>query len=170
MKRLMAMTVLAAAIMATGATESQAAGLFNRGGSGGIFARLNKPLVPAQPGLPTVSPLGLISPRMSNAVLIFQKGGFTTPAGRLAALGVVSPRISPAVALVRTPPVTPQAPAQLRPFDSLSPHGHPARVLPSGPDASDRLRRSLIADSRHALRPGIKNPPGCVSIREGSGA
>ncbi len=109
MKRLMAMTVLAAAIMATGANESQAAGLFNRGGSGGILARLNKPLVPAQPGLPTVSPLGLISPRMSNAVLIFQKGGFTTPAGRLAALGVVSPRISPAVALVRTPPVTPQA-------------------------------------------------------------
>jgi len=105
----MVMTVLAAAIVATGATESEAAGLFNRGGSGGILARLNKPLVPAQPGLPTVSPLGLISPRMSNAVLIFQKGGFTTPAGRLAALGVVSPRISPAVALVRTPPVTPQA-------------------------------------------------------------
>lgn len=38
------MTVLAAAIMATGATESEAAGLFNRGGSGGILARLNKPL------------------------------------------------------------------------------------------------------------------------------
>ena len=109
MRRVMMMTVLAAAIVATGATESEAAGLFNRGGSGGILARLNKPLVPAQPGLPTVSPLGLISPRMSNAVLIFQKGGFTTPAGRLAALGVVSPRISPAVALVRTPPVTPQA-------------------------------------------------------------
>jgi len=109
MKRVMTMAVLAAAITATGATESEAAGLFNRGGSGGILARLNKPLVPAQPGLPTVSPLGLISPRMSNAVLIFQKGGFTTPAGRLAALGVVSPRISPAVALVRTPPVTPQA-------------------------------------------------------------
>ena len=106
MRRVMVMAVLAAAIVATGATESQAAGLFNRGGSGGIFARLNKPLVPAQPGLPTVSPLGLISPRMSNAVLIFQKGGFTTPAGRLAALGVVSPRISPAVALVRTPPAT----------------------------------------------------------------
>ncbi len=109
MKRVMTMAVLAAAIVAIGATESEAAGLFNRGGSGGILARLNKPLVPAQPGLPTVSPLGLISPRMSNAVLIFQKGGFTTPAGRLAALGVVSPRISPAVALVRTPPVTPQA-------------------------------------------------------------
>jgi hypothetical protein len=106
MKRVMTMAVLAAAIVATGATESEAAGLFNRGGSGGILARLNKPLVPAQPGLPTVSPLGLISPRMSNAVLIFQKGGFTTPAGRLAALGVVSPRISPAVALVRTPPAT----------------------------------------------------------------
>ena len=109
MRRVMVMVVLAAAIVATGATESEAAGLFNRGGSGGILARLNKPLVPAQPGLPTVSPLGLISPRMSNAVLIFQKGGFTTSAGRLAALGVVSPRISPAVALVRTPPVTPQA-------------------------------------------------------------
>lgn len=109
MKRVMTMAVVAAAIVASGATESEAAGLFNRGGSGGILARLNKPLVPAQPGLPTVSPLGLISPRMSNAVLIFQKGGFTTPAGRLAALGVVSPRISPAVALVRTPPVTPQA-------------------------------------------------------------
>jgi hypothetical protein len=109
MRRVMVMTVLAAAIVATGATESEAAGLLNRGGRGGILARLNKPLVPAQPGLPTVSPLGLISPRMSNAVLIFQKGGFATPAGRLAALGVVSPRISPAVALVRTPPVTPQA-------------------------------------------------------------
>ena len=109
MRRVMVMTVLAAAIVATGATESEAAGLFNRGRSGGILARLNKPLVPAQPGLPTVSPLGLISPRLSNAVLIFQKGGFATPAGRLAALGVVSPRISPAVALVRTPPVTPQA-------------------------------------------------------------
>ena len=109
MRRVMVMAVLAGAIVATGATESEAAGLFNRGGSGGILARLNKPLVPAQPGLPTVSPLGLISPRLSNAVLIFQKGGFTTPAGRLAALGVVSPRISPAVALVRTPPVTPQA-------------------------------------------------------------
>jgi len=106
MRRVMVMAVLAAAIVATAATESEAAGLFNRGGNGGILARLNKPLVPAQPGLPTVSPLGLISPRMSNAVLIFQKGGFTTPAGRLAALGVVSPRISPAVALVRTPPAT----------------------------------------------------------------
>jgi hypothetical protein len=109
MKQVMTAAVLAAAIVAVGATESEAAGLFNRGGRGGILARLNKPLVPAQPGLPTVSPLGLISPRLSNAVLIFQKGGFTTPAGRLAALGVVSPRISPAVALVRTPPATPQA-------------------------------------------------------------
>ena len=105
MKRMLAVTALMMAMAATAATETEAAGLLNRSG-GGLLARLNKPLVPAQPGLPTVSPLGLISPRLSNAVLIFQKGGFSTPAGRLAALGVVSPRVSPAVALVRTPPVT----------------------------------------------------------------
>ena len=106
MRQRKAMMVLAMAIVAIGATESEAAGLLNRGPGRGLIARLNKPLVPAQPGLPTVSPLGLISPRLSNAVLIFQKGGFSTQAGRLAALGVVSPRISPAVALVRTPPAT----------------------------------------------------------------
>jgi len=111
MKRMLAVAALTLAIAATGASESEAAGLFNRGGGGGLLARLNKPLVPAQPGLPTVSPLGLISPRLSNAVLIFQKGGFSTQAGRLAALGVVSPRVSPAVALVRTPPAT--TPARL---------------------------------------------------------
>jgi hypothetical protein len=105
MKRMLAVTALMMAMVATAATETEAAGLFNRSG-GGLLARLNKPLVPAQPGLPTVSPLGLISPRLSNAVLIFQKGGFSTQAGRLAALGVVSPRVSPAVALVRTPPVS----------------------------------------------------------------
>jgi len=108
MKRSLAVTALLMIAMA-GSSEAHAAGLFKRPAGGGILARLNKPLVPAQPGLPTVSPLGLISPRMSNAVLIFQKGGFSTQAGRLAALGVVSPRISPAVALVRTPPATPQA-------------------------------------------------------------
>lgn len=77
--------------------------------TGGPLARLNKPIVPTLPGLPTASPLGLIAPRLSNAVTIFQKGGFGTQAGRLAAIGVVSPRISPLVALVRTPPKTPQA-------------------------------------------------------------
>ena len=76
---------------------------------GGLLARLNKPLVPTMPGLPTASPLGLIAPRLSNAVTIFQKGGFSTQAGRLAAIGVLSPRISPVVALIRTPPKTPKA-------------------------------------------------------------
>jgi hypothetical protein len=41
-------------------------------------------------------------------MLIFQKGGVGTQAGRLAAIGVLSPRVSPLVALVRTPPKTPQ--------------------------------------------------------------
>jgi hypothetical protein len=75
----------------------------------GLFARLNKSLVPTAPGLPTASPLGLIAPRLSNAVSIFQLGGMRTPAGRLSAIGVLSPRLSPVVAMVRTPPVTPQA-------------------------------------------------------------
>lgn len=76
---------------------------------GGLLARLNKSLVPTAPGLPTASPLGLIAPRLSNAVSIFQLGGLGTQAGRLSALGVLSPRISPVVAMLRTPPVTPQA-------------------------------------------------------------
>jgi len=80
-----------------------------RSSGGGLLARLNKPLVPTMPGLPTASPLGLIAPRLSNAVTIFQKGGFNSQAGRLAAIGVLSPRISPVVALVRTPPKTPKA-------------------------------------------------------------
>ena len=80
-----------------------------RSSGGGLLARLNKPLVPTMPGLPTASPLGLIAPRLSNAVTIFQKGGFSSQAGRLAAIGVVSPRISPMVALFTTPPKTPKA-------------------------------------------------------------
>ncbi len=78
-------------------------------GSGGLFARLNKPLVPRMPGLPTVSPLGLIAPRLSNIVLLGQLGGLQTAAGRLSGLGVLAPRVSPLVALVRTPPKTLQA-------------------------------------------------------------
>jgi hypothetical protein len=73
---------------------------------GGLLARLNKPLVPAQPGLPTASPLGLLAPRLSNAVSIFQFGGLGTQAGRLAALGVLSPRISPVVGMLRAPSLT----------------------------------------------------------------
>lgn len=80
-----------------------------RSSGGGLLARLNKPLVPTMPGLPTASPLGLIAPRLSNAVTIFQKGGFSTQAGRLAGIGVLSPRISPMVALFTTPPKTPKA-------------------------------------------------------------
>ncbi|NCY02194.1 MAG: hypothetical protein EBX36_04615 [Planctomycetia bacterium] len=78
----------------------------------GLLARLNKPIVPGMaplPGLPTASPLGLIAPRLSNAVLVFQKGGLRTPAGRLSGLGVVSPRVSPVAALVSMPPKTRQA-------------------------------------------------------------
>lgn len=81
---------------------------FNRGGAGPL-ARLNKPMVPTMPGLPTVSPLGLIAPRLSNALLIPQSGGFGTQAGRLAGLGVVSPRISPLAGMMVKPPVTPAA-------------------------------------------------------------
>ena len=81
----------------------------SRSAGGGLLARLNKSPVPTMPGLPTASPLGLISPRLSNVVTIFQKGGFSTQAGRLAGIGVLSPRISPVVALITTPPKTPKS-------------------------------------------------------------
>ena len=80
-----------------------------RSSGGGLLARLNKSPVPTMPGLPTASPLGLIAPRMSNAVTIFQKGGLSSQTGRLAAIGVLSPRISPVVALFSTPPKTPKS-------------------------------------------------------------
>lgn len=76
---------------------------------GGLLARINKPLVPTLPGLPTASPLGLIAPRLSMLAQIGQLGGLKTQAGRLAGIGLISPRISPVVALVRKPPVTRQA-------------------------------------------------------------
>jgi hypothetical protein len=105
--------VLAAFVASTFVGTAQAAGFLNaRPASGGLLARLNKPIVPGMPtlpGMPTASPLGLIAPRLSNAVLIFQKGGLKTPAGRLSGLGVVSPRISPVAALITTPPKTRQA-------------------------------------------------------------
>jgi hypothetical protein len=77
----------------------------------GLLARLNKPIIPGMaplPGLPTASPLGLIAPRLSNAALVFQKGGLRTPAGRLSGIGVLSPRVSPVVALFSAPPKTPK--------------------------------------------------------------
>lgn len=76
---------------------------------GGLLARLNRPLVPTQPGLPTASPLGLIAPRLSMLAQIRQLGGLGTPAGRIAGIGVISPRVSPLVAMVRMPPTTRQA-------------------------------------------------------------
>ncbi|MFM1902828.1 MAG: hypothetical protein RLZZ440_728 [Planctomycetota bacterium] len=75
----------------------------------GIFGRLNKPIVPgmpALPGVPTASPLGLLLPRGSNLVSMVEKGGMRTQAGRLDALGVLSPRVSPVVAMVRGVPKT----------------------------------------------------------------
>lgn len=76
------------------------------GGGGGLLARLNRPFGPTLPGTPTASPLGLIAPRLSNAVSIFQFGGFRTQAGRLAGLGVISPRISPMAGMLARPPAT----------------------------------------------------------------
>ena len=106
--RLAATAALVVTFSLAGAGESRAAGLFRGGKGGGIIARLNRPLVPAQPGLPTVSPLGLISPRLSMLASIPKAGGVNTQAGRLALVGLVSPRVSPVVALLRTPPKTPQ--------------------------------------------------------------
>ncbi len=76
---------------------------------GGLLARINRPLVPALPGMPTASPLGLVAPRLSMLAQIGQFSGLKSQAGRLALIGLLSPRISPAVALVRTPPATRQA-------------------------------------------------------------
>lgn len=100
--------VLSAFVASTFAGPAHAAGLLSPA-AGGPLARLNKPLVPTLPGLPTASPLGLIAPRLSLAVSLFQKGGLRTPAGRLAGIGVLSPRVSPIVGLVRAPSLTRQA-------------------------------------------------------------
>lgn len=105
--------VLAAFAASACVNTAQGAGFLNLNSAPrGPLARLNKPLVPGMPtlpGLPTASPLGLIAPRLSNAVLIFQKGGLRTPAGRLSGIGVLSPRVSPVVALFTAPPKTRKA-------------------------------------------------------------
>lgn len=104
--------ILLALAASTCANAAHGAGSLNLNSTaGGPLARLNKPIVPGMktlPGLPTASPLGLISPRLSNAALIFQKGGLGTPAGRLSGIGVLSPRVSPVVAMISTPPKTRQ--------------------------------------------------------------
>lgn len=103
-RRLVSLSLIAGLALATAAAPAQAAGRFE-----GVFARLNKPLVPgmpAMPGMPTASPLGLLMPRGSNLVSMVQKGGLRTQSGRLDALGVVSPRVSPVVAMARGVPKT----------------------------------------------------------------
>lgn len=118
MHRKLAISALCLAVFAASAGECFARGrLFGSGrsvssvfkGGAGPLARLNKPLIPTLPGLPAVSPMGLIAPRLSNALLIPQSGGFGTQAGRLAGLGVLSPRISPIAGMIAKPPVTPAA-------------------------------------------------------------
>lgn len=102
MQRLLLLSVLSLALSVS-ANECFA--------QGGFFARLNKSIVPGMPtvpGVPTASPLGLIAPRLSNAVSIFQLGGMATQAGRLSFLGLISPRLSPIVAMLRTPAASPQ--------------------------------------------------------------
>jgi hypothetical protein len=104
LNRVRMLGLVAMFLAVSSATTAQAAN--------GLLARLNKPIIPGMtplPGMPTASPLGLLAPRLSNAVLVPQKGGLRTPAGRLSGLGVVSPRVSPMAALVRTPPKTGQA-------------------------------------------------------------
>ena len=112
MVRTLVVSALAVMMVAASIGECAAQGgrSFSRGAAArGPLARLNKSVFPMPPGLPTASPLGLIAPRLSNAVSIFQLGGVGSQAGRLAAIGVLSPRISPVAALVRTPPKTRQA-------------------------------------------------------------
>jgi len=100
MRRFVLPTLLSIAVLTASAGACQAAG--------GMLARLNKSFFPTAPGLPTASPLGLIAPRLSNTVTVFQRGGMRTPAGRLAGLGVIAPRLSPLVAMTRMP-LTPTA-------------------------------------------------------------
>jgi hypothetical protein len=103
-KRVRVLSLVAMFLVASSVTPAQAAN--------GLLARLNKPIIPGMaplPGMPTASPLGLIAPRLSNAALLFQKGGLRTPAGRLSGLGVLSPRVSPVASLISTPPKTSQA-------------------------------------------------------------
>ena len=95
MRRFMLPCVLCLAAFVASAGVSQAAG--------GLLARLNKSIVPTAPGLPTASPLGLLSPRLSLLASVNQLGGMRTQAGRLAGLGVLSPRISPIAAMMRMP-------------------------------------------------------------------
>ena len=103
LKRAIVLSLVAMFLVVSSVNSAQAAN--------GLLARLNKPIIPGMaspPGLPTASPLGLIAPRLSNAALVFQNGGLSTPTGRLSGIGVLSPRVSPVFALFSTPPKTPK--------------------------------------------------------------
>jgi hypothetical protein len=112
MIRKLLVIVCLTATLAAPAAPCFAQGLIPRtGSSGGMLARLNRPVspkLPTLPGVPTFSPLGLIAPRLSNLASFGQLGGFGTQAGRLSMLGLVSPRISPVAAMMRMPAATPQ--------------------------------------------------------------
>jgi hypothetical protein len=69
---------------------------------GGLLGKLNAPLIPglaAVPGLPTLSLLGLVSPRLSFASSFLQGGGFGGPNASQYLVGLAAPRIAPIVAL-----------------------------------------------------------------------
>jgi len=112
MLRTLISTSLAVALVLApfGSSSLEAAGPFSRvSDGGGILKRLNTsivPGVPAMPGMPTFSPLGLLAPRLSNLESIRQFGGLQSQQGRLAGIGVLSPRISPVVAFAQGVPKT----------------------------------------------------------------
>ena len=112
MMRKLFVTLCLAATLVAPVAPCFAQGLIPRSGSsGGILARLNRPVspkLPTLPGVPTFSPLGLIAPRLSLLASTGQVGGLQSQAGRLSLLGLVSPRISPVAAMLRMPAATPQ--------------------------------------------------------------
>jgi hypothetical protein len=77
-------------------------GLTSQQFSGGLLGTLNAPLIPglpAVPGLPSPSVLGLVAPRLSMAASFVQAGGFNGPNATTYLVGAAFPRIAPLVAL-----------------------------------------------------------------------
>lgn len=135
--------------------------LFNRtssatGSATGILKKLNAPVVPSLPGMTTVSPIGLVAPRFSNALAIPSEGGLSTEAGRLKAIGLVSPRISPVVGLWQNPPTSRQHWVMYA-VGILAPR---ASVLLTMIQAPGGLRGSLSKSLSQFGVPGIPEIPG----------